>query len=191
MQAMSAEPIRYFHRAKQVVETEQIYGGDWLRWTYGTGLGRFALNALVKRAIVSRYYGWKMSQKASAHRVLPFIVDYALDVDEFAKKPYAFKSVQRVLLPRPQARSARPVASRAMRASRCCRRTAGTWRSPNVDAAEDFYVKGAEASTWAFCRQRGGWADSSPAARCSSLGYARWIITGFISRWPARPASRG
>jgi len=28
---MSAEPIRYFHRAKQSVETRQAYVDDWLR----------------------------------------------------------------------------------------------------------------------------------------------------------------
>ena len=62
---MSAEPIRYFHRSKKTVETEEVYGGDWLRWTYGTTLGRFALGLLVKRAFVSRYYGWRMSMQAS------------------------------------------------------------------------------------------------------------------------------
>jgi phosphatidylserine decarboxylase len=89
---MSAEPIRYFHRNKQTVETEQVYGERWLRWTYGTALGRFALWLLVRRAIASRYYGWRMSWRASANRILPFIVDFNLDVDEFAKKPYAFRT---------------------------------------------------------------------------------------------------
>lgn len=89
---MPAEPIRYFHRDKNAIETEQVYGEKWLRWTYGTVLGRFALWLLVKRAFVSRYYGWKMSLAASANRVLPFIVDYDLNVDEFAKKAFAFKS---------------------------------------------------------------------------------------------------
>jgi phosphatidylserine decarboxylase len=89
---MSAEPIRYFHRAKQTVETEQVYGEKWLRWTYETALGRLALGLLVKRAFVSRYYGWRMSWRSSANRVLPFIVDYDLDVDEFAKKPLSFKT---------------------------------------------------------------------------------------------------
>lgn len=136
---MSAEPIRYFHRTKQVVETEQVYGGDWLRWTYGTGLGRFALNALVKRAVASRYYGWKMSQRSSAYRVLPFIVDYNLDVDEFAKKPYSFKSFNeffsRALKP-----GARPIAAgdRVAVLPADGRHLA----FPNVDAAEGFYAKG-------------------------------------------------
>jgi phosphatidylserine decarboxylase len=106
---MSVEPIRYFHRDKKTVETEEVYGGDWLRWTYGTPLGRFALWLLVKRAFVSRYYGWRMSWRASANKILPFIVDYNLDVDEFAKKPFAFKTFNeffyRALKP-----GARPVA---------------------------------------------------------------------------------
>jgi len=106
---MSAEPIRYFHRAKQVVATEAVYGGGWLRWTYGTAAGRMALWLLVRRALVSRYYGWRMTWRASANKILPFIVDYDLDVDEFAKKPFAFKTFNeffyRALKP-----GARPVA---------------------------------------------------------------------------------
>jgi phosphatidylserine decarboxylase len=136
---MPAEPIRYFHRAKQVVETEQVYGGDWLRWTYGTGLGRFALHALVKRAVVSRYYGWKMSQRGSAHRVLPFIVDYHLDVDEFAKKPYSFKTFNeffyRALKP-----GARPVAEGERTA--VLPADGRHLALQNVDTAAGFYAKG-------------------------------------------------
>ena len=152
---MPAEPIRYFHRAKQIVETEQIYGGDWLRWTYETGLGRFALNALVKRAIVSRYYGWKMSQRASAHRVLPFIVDYNLDVDEFAKKPYSFKSFNeffyRALKP-----GARPIAADHSTGSGQGDRVAvlpadGRHLAfQNVYAAQGFYAKGQRLDLNAF-----------------------------------------
>jgi phosphatidylserine decarboxylase len=136
---MPAEPIRYFHRTKQVVETEQVYGGGWLRWTYGTRLGRFALNALVKRALLSRYYGWQMSRRVSANRVLPFIVDYGLDVDEFAKKPYSFKTFNeffyRALKP-----GARPIAAgeRVAVLPADGRHLA----FQNVDATEGFYAKG-------------------------------------------------
>ena len=136
---MPAEPIRYFHRTKRVVETEEIYGGDWLRWTYETGPGRFALNALVKRTVVSRYYGWKMSQRGSAHRVLPFIVDYDLDVDEFAKKPYAFKTFNeffyRALKP-----GARPIAPGDNVA--VLPADGRHLAFQNVDGAEGFYAKG-------------------------------------------------
>ena len=138
---MSVEPIRYFDRAKQSVETEQIYGEAWLRWTYATGLGRLALNLLVKRAIASRYYGWKMSQRGSAHRVLPFIVDYGLDVDEFAKKPYSFKTFNeffyRALKP-----GARPVAAAGDERVAVLPADGRHLAFQNVDAAAGFYAKG-------------------------------------------------
>lgn len=136
-----SEPIQYFNRYKQVVETEQIYGEAWLRWTYATGLGRFALNLFVKRALLSRYYGWKMSQRASAHRVLPFIVDYGLDVDEFAKKPYSFKTFNeffyRALKP-----AARPIAGPGDDRVAVLPADGRHLAFQNVDAATGFYAKG-------------------------------------------------
>lgn len=141
------EPIRYFDRYKQTLETEQIYGEAWLRWTYAAGLGKAALNLFVKRAFLSRYYGWKMSQKASAHRVLPFIVDYGLDVDEFAKKPYSFKTFNeffyRALKP-----GARPVAGddRVAVLPADGRHLA----FQNVDGAAGFYAKGQRFDLAAF-----------------------------------------
>lgn len=144
---MSAEPIRYFHRAKQVVETEQVYGEGWLRWTYENGLGRTFLNLFVKRALLSRYYGWRMSMRASANRVLPFIVDYGLDVDEFAKKPLTFKTFNeffyRALRP-----GARPIADgdRVAVLPADGRHLA----FQNVDAAGGFYAKGQRFDLKAF-----------------------------------------
>ena len=142
-----AAPIRFFNRYKQTVETEQVYGGSWLRWTYQTSLGRLSLALLVKRAIVSRYYGWKMSQSSSANRVLPFIVDYDLNVDEFAKKPLTFKSFNdffyRALKP-----AARPIASGDKVA--VLPADGRHLAFQNVDAAGGFYAKGQKFSLDAF-----------------------------------------
>lgn len=136
---MSVVPIQYFHRAKQVVETEQVYGDKWLRWTYETPLGRSVLSLFVRRVVLSRYYGWKMSQRASAHRILPFIVDYGLDVDEFAKKPFSFKSFNeffyRALKP-----GARPVAPGEDVA--VLPADGRHLAFQDVDATENFYAKG-------------------------------------------------
>lgn len=144
---MPVEPIRYYHRAKKTVETEQVYGESWLRWTYGTNLGRFALNGLVKRAIVSRYYGWRMSMRASANRILPFIVDYDLNVDEFAKKPLSFKTFNeffyRALKP-----GARPVAEGERIA--VLPADGRHLAFQNVDAAAGFYAKGQRFDLKAF-----------------------------------------
>jgi phosphatidylserine decarboxylase len=89
---MSAEPIRYFHRAKKAIETEQVYGEGWLRWTYGNPVGRLGLWLLVRRAVFSQVYGWRMNRRFSAQKILPFISKYNVDVDEFAKRPFAYKT---------------------------------------------------------------------------------------------------
>ncbi len=136
---MADEPIQYYDRAKRTIETEQVYGEKWLRWTYGGGLGRLTLNLFVKRALLSRYYGWRMSLSDSARRILPFIVDYGLDVDEFAKKPLSFRNFNeffyRALKP-----GARPIAAgdRVAVLPADGRHLA----FQNVDAAEGFYAKG-------------------------------------------------
>lgn len=136
---MSGEPIRYFNRAKRVVETEQVYGEKWLRWAYETGLGEFTGWLLLRRAFLSHWYGWRMSKRISAQRVLPFILDYNLDPDEFARKPLEFNTFNEFFY-RALKKEARPI-------------TAGDEVAvlpadgrhlvfPNVDAAEGFYVKG-------------------------------------------------
>jgi phosphatidylserine decarboxylase len=139
IQRMASLPIRYYNRHTKTIETEVVYGDSWLRWTYETSLGRFALFALVRRAIVSRYYGWRMSMRASANRILPFIIDYNLDVDEFAKKPFSFKTFNeffyRALKP-----GARPIAAgeRVAVLPADGRHLA----VQNIDAAPGFYAKG-------------------------------------------------
>jgi phosphatidylserine decarboxylase len=106
---MAGEPIRYIHRYKQTVETERVLGEAWMRWTYENPLGRLALWLVIRRVLLSRYWGWRMAKRDSARRVLPFIVEYGLDVDEFAKSPFAFKTFNdffiRALKP-----AARPIA---------------------------------------------------------------------------------
>ncbi|HTL69525.1 MAG TPA: archaetidylserine decarboxylase [Lacunisphaera sp.] len=144
---MSVEPIRYYQRKKQTIETEQVYGDAWLRWTYGTALGRLALGLLVKRAIVSRYYGWRMNWRASANKILPFIVDYDLDVDEFAKNPFSFKTFNeffyRALKP-----GARPIAAGEHAA--VLPADGRHLAIPTIDAAEGFYAKGQRFDLAAF-----------------------------------------
>ena len=41
----SAQPIFVYNRYSGKIEQEPIYGERWLRWTYETSAGRFALSA--------------------------------------------------------------------------------------------------------------------------------------------------
>ena len=138
---MPAEPIRYFDRQANSLKTEQIYGEKWLRFAYENPAGRFFVWLLVRRAIFSRWYGRKMNKRSSAMRVLPFITDYDLDVDEFAKSPFDYKTFNdffyRALKP-----TARPIAAgdNVVVFPADGRHLA----IPDVDAAAGFYVKGSK-----------------------------------------------
>jgi phosphatidylserine decarboxylase len=136
---MSAEPIRFYNRYTQTTETEQIYGEPWLRWTYETALGRFSTWALIKRAVFSHWYGWRMDRPISAQRVLPFIAQYNLNVDEFAHSPLEFKTFNEFFYRRlkPTARPLAPGDDVAVFAA-----DGRHLAFPNVDTADGFYVKG-------------------------------------------------
>jgi phosphatidylserine decarboxylase len=140
---MPAAPIRYYHRYKQSMETEQVYGEGWLRFAYENPAGRGLVWLLARRRLFSAYYGWRMDRRYSAQQVIPFIVKYDLDVDEFARSAFDFKTFNeffwRGLKP-----EARPIAGddRVAVLPADGRHLA----FPDVDAAEGFYVKGAKFS---------------------------------------------
>ncbi len=119
---------------------EKIPGEFWLRWLYSSSLsGRLALHALVKRAFFSWLYGRKMDKPRSVHRVLPFIVEHDLDVDEFAKQAMAYKTFNEFFARKLKA-SARPID--ADPASAILPADGRHLVFPDVDAADGFYVKG-------------------------------------------------
>jgi len=158
---MPAEPIRYYNRYTQTVETEQIYGEKWLRWAYESVPGRFTVWLAAKRAWFSKWYGWKMNQGApreedsgvvkllriifggsnSANRVLPFISKYNIDVDEFEKSAFDFRTFNEFFY-----RALKPTARPVSGGDRVAVFPADGRHLafPDVDAAEGFYVKGAK-----------------------------------------------
>jgi phosphatidylserine decarboxylase len=138
---MPSEPVRYWHRVKKTVETEQIYGERWLRLVYDNPVGRFALWLLVRRAAYSHFYGWRMNRPFSVTKVLPFIVAYNLDVDEFAKSAFAFKTFNEFFYRalKPEARPVAPGENVAVLPA-----DGRHLVFPDVDTADGFYVKGAK-----------------------------------------------
>ncbi len=88
----SVEAIRYFNRHTGAIETEQVYGEGFLRWSYGNPLGKVSLEAFVKRPFFSKWYGKRMSTPESAARVAPFIAQYGLNPSDFAERPESYRS---------------------------------------------------------------------------------------------------
>src|SRR5579883_3233729 len=85
-------PVHYFDRYAKTVKTEKIYGEKWLRIAYGNPLGRLTVWAVARRAWFSRWYGRKMKRSSSSLRILPFISEYELKWEEFAKSPFDYKT---------------------------------------------------------------------------------------------------
>jgi len=77
--------VRYIDRRDGEVKTEAIYGERPLRWLYGNTLGRLAQWLLIRRWIVSAWYGRRMDTAKSSLRIRPFIEQYGLDEGEFAE----------------------------------------------------------------------------------------------------------
>jgi phosphatidylserine decarboxylase len=140
---MAAAPIRFFNRYTRMIETERVYGERWLRLGYENPAGRFFVWLLARRTVFSWWYGRKMNLRASALRIPMFIADYDLDVDEFAKSPFDYKTFNeffyRALKP-----AARPVAEGEGVA--VFPADGRHLAFPNVDTAAGFYVKGAKFS---------------------------------------------
>jgi phosphatidylserine decarboxylase len=138
---MPASPIQFYNRYTKTIETEAIYGEKWLRLMYESPLGGFLLWAIVRRALFSRYYGWQMNKRISANRILPFIVDYNLNVDEFAKSPFDYKTFNEFFY-RALKKSARPIAEgdNVVVFPADGRHLV----FPNIAAADGFYAKGAK-----------------------------------------------
>ncbi|AKC83049.1 phosphatidylserine decarboxylase [Verrucomicrobia bacterium IMCC26134] len=134
-------PITVFDRRSGKIETEQVYGEGWLKWTYGTSCGRLSLAALVRRAWFSHWYGWRMNRASSVRKVLPFVVRYGLDADEFTKPATAFRTFNdffyRTLKP-----AARPIVQDE--AVAVLPADGRHLAFQDVDAASGFYVKGAK-----------------------------------------------
>jgi phosphatidylserine decarboxylase len=140
-QLMPAEPIRFFNRYTRAIETEVIYGEKWLRLMYESPVGGFFLWALVKRALFSHYYGWQMSKRISAHKILPFIINYNLNAEEFAKSPFEYRTFNEFFY-RALKKTARPIVEgEEIVAFPADGRHLGF---QNISAADGFYAKGAK-----------------------------------------------
>ncbi len=137
----AASPIRYYDRYKKSVETEQIFGEKWLRFAYENKLGQAGVWLMAKRRFFSSLYGFQMNKRVSALKVLPFIVDYNLDVDEFAKSPFDFRNFNEFFF-----RALKPHCRPIDEGERTAIMPADGRHLvfPDVDAAKGFYVKGAK-----------------------------------------------
>lgn len=139
--------IEYYDRRKAVLQWEPIYGEGFLRWAYGTGIGRLTVRLMVQRAWFSIWYGWRMNQAASRAKIEPFIQRFRLDRSEFVEPKGGFAHFNdffyRKLKP-----GARPIAGGL---DQVVFPADGRHLAiPDLDAAGVFYIKGQAFDLKAF-----------------------------------------
>lgn len=84
------EPVLYFNRYTQQIETEAIYGEDFVRWAYENPLGKLTTALFIKRAFFSKWYGWRMNRPASREKIAPFLARYHVSTEEMLEAPGTF-----------------------------------------------------------------------------------------------------
>lgn len=75
---------------KRIKET--VAGGRLLNWCYGTGLGKSALELLVKRKLFSSLMGAYMELPISKSRITSFVEELQLDMKEADRDHHEYKS---------------------------------------------------------------------------------------------------
>ena len=140
---MPAEPIRFYNRYTRQIETEKVFGEKWVRLAYENPGGRFFVWLIARRAFFSKYYGYKMNKTVSSLKIFPFITDYNIDVDEFAKSPFDFKTFNEFFYRalKPEVRPIAPGEEVAVFPA-----DGRHLAFPDIQAAAGFYVKGSKFS---------------------------------------------
>lgn len=140
---MPAEPIRFYNRYTKQIEVERVFGEKWVRLAYENPGGRFFVWLLARRALFSKWYGRKMNKTVSALQILPFIAEYNIDVDEFAKSPFDYKTFNEFFYRalKPEVRPIAPGDGVAVFPA-----DGRHLAFPDIQAAAGFYVKGVKFS---------------------------------------------
>ena len=82
------QSIEYIERSSGQVKTEKVMGEYWLRWLYNNPLGKLSLNAIVKRKVISEWYGNRMDSPESVDKINDFVETYNIDLSEVKKQTF-------------------------------------------------------------------------------------------------------
>ncbi len=86
----SSSPIQFIDGETGALCEEQVYGGAWIRWMYGTRIGRL-ISALVALPPFSRIYGWLQDRPSSVRRIAPFVDQFDIRMADFLPEEEARK----------------------------------------------------------------------------------------------------
>lgn len=74
--------IKYFNRVTSRVEVEEVYGDGFIRFLYGSPLGKI-LSSFVTSKLFSQCYGYFQDLPSSHKKVRPFIEKFKIKIDDY------------------------------------------------------------------------------------------------------------
>lgn len=84
-----AEPIQYINRESGELKTEKVPGEYWLNWLYYHPFGKLGLEIMVKKKLISEWYGKQMDKPSSKGKIEAFIKDYKINMKDYVEQDYS------------------------------------------------------------------------------------------------------
>ncbi|MGL4566957.1 MAG: phosphatidylserine decarboxylase [Fusobacteriaceae bacterium] len=89
---MEFREIKYIERKTGELKQEQVPGESFLKFLYYNPFGELSLNSVVKRKLLTAFYGRQMDSKKSVEKILDFVKNTGIDMSESKKTVGEFKS---------------------------------------------------------------------------------------------------
>ena len=89
---MSEVHIRLFNRATGELESEVVFEQWFMDFFYGTRLGLFITETVLKRPFLSEFFGKKRHTRQSTQTIATFIEEHAVNTDEILDPLDSFES---------------------------------------------------------------------------------------------------
>jgi len=89
---MKLDKIQYIDRKTKEILVENVPGEGFLKFLYHNPFGKLPLELVVKRKILSSFYGKLMDRKSSTKKIKDFVENNNINIEESAKKIEEFSS---------------------------------------------------------------------------------------------------
>ena len=83
-----SEIIRFWNRADNKEQTEEIYGESLVGFLYGTASGRTLAHFVLSGKMLSRIFGMYQSSSFSKHKITAFVKKFGIRMDEYESGPF-------------------------------------------------------------------------------------------------------
>ncbi len=81
--------LQIWNRTDRTLESEQVYGEEWLRWLYETRGGQILADAVLSRAWISELYGLYQNSRLSARKIPSFVRNFSIPLEEYEEQRYS------------------------------------------------------------------------------------------------------